>query len=88
MEKETIPSENIAFAVLNNGQIVNNLADKEAQPKAELFCSLFKGLEDVANGSNKEVFSMFSLSFVFFERSISMAIMNRLEIEKNKNKDQ
>lgn len=88
MEKETIPSENIAFAVLNNGQIVNNLTDKEAQPKVELFVNLFKGLEDVVNGSNKEVFSAFCLSWIIFNNIIEKVMIVRLESEKNKNKDQ
>lgn len=84
MEKETIPTENIAFAVLNDGTVVNKFTDKDADPKAENFVKLFAGIEDIINNSNEKVFAMFALSFVIFDSRIKMAMMSRCEKEQSK----
>lgn len=84
MEKEIIPTENIVFAVLNDGTVVNKLTEKDAEAKAEDIMELFKGIEDITNNSNEEVFSMFALAFLLFDSRIKMAMMSRCEKEQSK----
>lgn len=84
MEKETIPTENIVFAVLNDGTAVNKLTEKDTEAKVEDIMALFKGIEDIINNSNEKVFSVFALAFLLFDSRIKMAMMNRCEKENHK----
>lgn len=84
MEKETIPSENIVFAVLNDGTVVSKFTDKDADPNAENFVKLFTGIEDIIKNSNEKMFAMFALSFVIFDSRIKMAMKDRCQEDQSK----
>lgn len=84
MEQEIIPTQNIAFAVLDDGSYIANFRKPDGGGGTpEKIMTFFQGVVRYINECPEDELVPFSLTNVIFDSQIKMSTINRLEKAKS-----